>query len=266
MRKILVILSIIALTLAAIEGALVVVALRWTGFVGPLIIAGLACAAVSQPILLVAIGLALVMAARQRDWPGLALLLLGVLGSIVGPLYAGYAISHEPCPDPRSFCVPNQNGGLVPALVMALVALPLLTLAYALLLNRRTPRLSVTGALVAAILTIPLIAAPPWIALNPAAIAPYMTLVVPTSPADCAHGQYPVFGVLNSGGGTLRWRFAFAAFGAVTTDPTSGTLGPGQSQSVAISGAYAPPPDRPQEVGVELDSNGGNQRVIVPCA
>jgi hypothetical protein len=34
---------------------------------------------------------------------------------------------------------------------------------------------------------------------------------------------------------------------------------------VTITGAYAPPPGRPQEVGMELDSDGGNQRVIMPC-
>jgi hypothetical protein len=107
--------------------------------------------------------------------------------------------------------------------------------------------------------------APPWLVLNPANGAPILALVVPTSAVDCAHGIYPPFTVCNTGGGTLRWHFAFAAFDAVTTTPTSGALGPGQSQPVTVVGAYAPPPVRPREVGVELDSNGGNQRAIFPC-
>jgi hypothetical protein len=40
---------------------------------------------------------------------------------------------------------------------------------------------------------------------------------------------------------------------------------PGQSRSVTITGTYTPPPNRPQEVGAELDSNGGNRRVVMPC-
>jgi hypothetical protein len=203
-------------------------------------------------------------AVQRRDWLAVsASLLLTLLGLGGGP-YLAIAVATT-----------NQGGisgsgspqlGLVSlATTFIGLGLPLATFLYALLSERSMPRSVPVGALAALTLGALLFAAPPWIVFNPANGAPVLAIDDPQTSADCAHGQYPPITVRNTGGGTVNWHFAVAAFDAVTTAPSSGSLAQGQTQAVTLVGAYSPSADRPQEVGVEFDSNGGNQRVTIPC-
>jgi hypothetical protein len=164
----------------------------------------------------------------------------------------------------------SGSGAPLPAFLsvatrLIVLGLPLATLLYGLLIEQRTPRLISVGGLAALTLAAIIVAAPPWIVFDPSSGAPVLAIDAPQTSADCAHGQYPPITIRNTGGGTVNWRFAVAAFGAVTTTPTSGSLPRGQTQVVTLVGAYAPSAERPQEVAIELDSNGGNQRVMIPC-
>jgi hypothetical protein len=223
---------------------------------------------VSLGILVAAIAAALcaVDAFRRRDWRSLAAaVLLAVLGE-GGLLYLQLAVASTT----------SQSGGdagsgapqpvlLVAAASLIVLGPPVATLLYGLLIERSTPRFASVGALALLSIGALLIAAPPWVVFNPSNSAPVLAVDAPQTGANCAQGQYPPITIKNAGGGTLTWRFAVAAFDAVTTSPTSGSLARGQTQTVTLVGTYTPPADRPQEVGVEFDSNGGNQRVTIPC-
>src|SRR5207342_3313179 len=98
---------------------------------------------------------------------------------------------------------------------------------YSLLIDRPMPRSVSVGGLAALTLGALLLAAPPWIVFNPANGAPVLAIDDPQTSADCAHGQYPPITIRNTGGGMVNWHFAVAAFDAVTTTPSSGSLARG---------------------------------------
>jgi hypothetical protein len=201
---------------------------------------------------------------RRRDWLAVsASVLLALLGLGGGP-YLAIAVAAT-----------NQGGAagsgtpqpvfLSVAITLIVLGLPLATCLYALLSEQPMPRSVSVGGLAALTLGALLLAAPPWIVFDPANGAPVLAIDDPQTTGDCAHGIYPPITIRNTGGGTVNWHFAVAAFDAVTTTPASGSLARGQTQVVTLAGAYAPSTDRPQEVAVEFDSNGGNQRVTIPC-
>jgi len=201
---------------------------------------------------------------RRRDWLSLsASVLLALLGLGGGP-YLAIAVAATNQGGAAGSGAP-QPGFLSVATTLILLGLPLATFLYGLLIERPMPRSVSVGGLAALILGALLLAAPPWIIFNPANGAPVLAIDDPQTSADCAHGQYPPITIRNTGGGTVNWRFALSAFNAATTTPTGGSLTRGQTQVITLAGAYSPSADRPQEVGVELDSNGGNQRVTIPC-
>lgn len=223
---------------------------------------------VTLGVLVAAIAAALcaIDAFRRQDWRSFAAAVpLAVLGG-GGIVYLQFAVASTA----------SQSGGAAgsgapqPVLLAAAASLvvlgpPVATLLYGLLIERSTPRFASVGGLALLGIGALLLAAPPWVVFNPSNGAPVLAVDAAQTGADCAHGQYPPITIKNAGGGTLTWHFAVAAFDAVTTTPTSGSLAPGQAQTVTLVGVYAPPADRPQEVGVEFDSNGGNQRVTIPC-
>lgn len=201
---------------------------------------------------------------RRRDWLVLsASALLALLGVVGGP-YLAIAVAATNQGGAAGSGSP-QPGLLSVATTLIVLGLPLATLLYSLLAERPIPRSVSVGGLAALILGALLLAAPPWIVFNPVNGAPVLAIDDSQTSADCAHGLYPPITIRNTGGGTVNWRFAVAAFDAVTTTPSSGSLARGQTQVVTLAGAYSPSADRPQEVGVEFDSNGGNQRVTIPC-
>jgi len=201
---------------------------------------------------------------RQRDWLALsASILLALLGLGGGP-YLAIAVAATNQGGAAGSGSP-QPGFLSVATTLILLGLPLATLLYALLSELPMPRSVSVGGLAALTLGALLLAAPPWIVFNPANSAPVLAIDDPQTSADCAHGQYPPITIRNTGGGTVNWHFAVAAFDTVTTTPASGSLTRDQTQVVTLAGANSPSTDRPQEVAVEFDSNGGNQRVTIPC-
>jgi hypothetical protein len=109
--------------------------------------------------MLAAVVMALVLAGRERDWVGLVILLLGTLAAIAGPLSLNSILEQRPCGPRHSFCVPNGTGGIIPGIISILFVLPLLTLLYALLNERRTLQRIATGVLAAVAIAIPLVAA-----------------------------------------------------------------------------------------------------------
>jgi len=203
---------------------------------------------------------------RRKDWLSLAAAALLALLGEGGNIYLRVAVASTASGsggDPGAGA--PQPVLLGTAAYLVLLGPPLATMLYGLLIERSTPRFASVGGLALLGLGALLIAAPPWVVFDPSNGAPVLAVDAPQAGADCAHGQYPPITIKNAGGGTVNWRFAAAAFDAVTTRPPGGSLAPGQTQIVTLVGAYSPPADRPQEVGVEFDSNGGNQRVIIPC-
>lgn len=201
---------------------------------------------------------------RHRDWLSLsAAVLLALLGLGGGP-YLALAVAATTQGGAAGSGTPQPVFLVVATLLLAL-GLPLATLLYSLWIERRVPRLTSVGVPAALLLGALLLAAPPWVVFNPTNGAPVLAIDAPRTSGDCTHGQYPPITIKNIGGGTVSWHFALAGFDAVTTTPASGTLSHGQTQLVMLVGAYSPSADRPQEVAVEFDSNGGNQRVTISC-
>jgi hypothetical protein len=202
---------------------------------------------------------------QRRDWLSLsASVLLALLGLGGGP-YLALAVAATNQGGASGSGAPPL-GQLSAATLLILLGLPLATLLYGVLIEQRAPRFASVGGLAVLTLGALLLAAPPWVVFNPTNGAPILAVDAPQTSADCAHGQYPPITIRNVGGGTVRWRFVVAAFNAVTTTPASGSLTHGQTHVVTLAGAYSPSTDRPQEIGVEFDSNGGNQRVMIPCS
>lgn len=200
----------------------------------------------------------------RKDWrSGVAMVVLALLGLLGGPyLQIAVAATHR---DGNAGSGAPQPGLSSIAVYVILLGIPLATLLYALFMERSGLRFAAAGAMALLTLASLLVAAPPWAAFNPLNGASVLTVSAPATPADCAQGQYPKIMLKNVGGGTLNWHFADAGFGAVTVNPTSGSLNSGQTQEIAVVGNYAPPADRPHEVSIEFDSTGGNQRVTIPC-
>jgi hypothetical protein len=184
--------------------------------------------------------------------------------NIGGSIYLSAAFAATSGPGGKSAGAPSGTLALIVGGITVVASPPVVALLYALLRDQRAPRVATLSGLAALLVIAPLVVAPPWIAFNPANGAPVLSVSAPNTTVDCAQGHYPPITLKNSGAGTLRWT-SFAAFNAVTISPSSGALGPGKTQTVTLAGAYSPSPDRPQEVGVEFDSNGGSQRVSYAC-
>lgn len=219
--------------------------------------------AVGDLIALAVCVLALVNAARGRDWIAFGALALLIVLALGGNLYLHYAIQ-------RASGQRGSSGSGLPqpplvdiAAMLVGLALRVATLLYAVLLAAHRSHDIATAGLGALTLIALIAAAPPWVVFNPSTAAPMlMAKAAPTS-ADCSNGQYPPITLQNSGGGTLKWT-SFAAFNAVTIAPATGSLATGQSQTVTLHGSYAATHD-PPNVGVEFDSNGGSERVEIAC-
>jgi hypothetical protein len=212
---------------------------------------------------LVAAVLAAMDAGQRGDRRSLGLIILSYLVSYGVPAYLSAAFSATHGPAGQSAGAPSLALVLVVGGAGALLG-PIAALTYSLLRERPAPRLATLGGLPALAVVAALVVAPPWLVLGPSNAAPSLAASAPATTANCTHGQYPVITVKNVGGGTLRWT-SFAAFDAVTIQPSSGSLGPDSSQTVTLAGAYVPAADRPQQVGVEFDGNGGSQRVEFAC-
>jgi hypothetical protein len=212
----------------------------------------------------VALGLAAIDASRHGDKLSAGLMGVLFLLNIAGATYLSAAVGATVGPGGRSAGAPSPTVLIVIAVVSVVASPPVTAILYELLRDLSAPRLTVLGAQAVFLVIAPLVVAPPWIVFNPANGAPVLSVSAPNVTVNCAQGQYPPITLKNAGAGTLRWT-SFAAFNAVTINPASGSLGPGATQTITLSGAYKPASGQPQQVGVEFDSNGGSQRVTYNC-
>jgi hypothetical protein len=121
----------------------------------------------------------------------------------------------------------------------------------------------VTSGLAAITLALPLIIAPPWVVLNP---PPRLSLSPQALTANCARDLFPEIFIGNIGGGTLTWHLASSTYTDVTLFPTSsGSLPSGGGRFVEVHISPVPPLNVPQEIGLQINSNGGNQSVTFQC-
>jgi len=79
--------------------------------------------------------------------------------------------------------------------------------------------------------------------------------------AFCLNNQYPSITVKNTGGQTLHWTAAGPSSPAVVTpSPASGSLAPGKTQTVSVSGSSPGP-----TVAIHFGGNGGTATVTFTC-
>jgi hypothetical protein len=119
----------------------------------------------------------------------------------------------------------------------------------------------VTAGLAAIALAVPLVVAPPWVVLNP---SPRLSVSPHALTAKCVRDQDLGLIIENTGAGTLTWHFAFPPEIVTEAYPENGSLPSGKEQVadvVVIISASSP--TVPQEVSIEIESNGGNQHVTV---
>jgi hypothetical protein len=125
------------------------------------------------------------------------------------------------------------------SLTLAITAVPLATLAIGLYWNKRLPLLTTVSAPLAALVALTVITAATAQAAGQSSGAPQLTLTETSAPAiDCARGTYSLVIVSNGGGGTLVWSAQADTNTPVTITPATGSLGPGQQQTVTVSGVF----------------------------
>jgi hypothetical protein len=84
-------------------------------------------------------------------------------------------------------------------------------------------------------------------------------VITPTATnAFCLNGQFPSITLKNSGDAALTW--SVSADHQVNISPTHGTLNPGQTVQVSVSGSVAA-----QTVTLSFTSNGGNGQTVYTC-
>jgi hypothetical protein len=88
---------------------------------------------------------------------------------------------------------------------------------------------------------------------------PKLSVTASSSSAFCLNGQYPTITIKNTGGGTLTWSGSGPS--PVTLSPSSGSLAPGSSTVVNVSGSHPGP-----TVTITITSNGGNATVTFNCS
>ncbi len=93
----------------------------------------------------------------------------------------------------------------------------------------------------------------------PPPIPAKLSVSVPQTTAFCGNGRYPPLKVQNIGGGTLNWS-ATASDSGITLTPASGSLGPGEIQTVTAQGSA---PGSTQSI--VFTSNGGSSTVTFTC-
>jgi hypothetical protein len=208
----------------------------------------------------------LVDAGRDRDWTSFALVLCAELLGLVLSLYLLVAGSQLTAYPANAFF-----GGVVT--VVVLLPIPLAPVLQTGLRRWRWARYSTLTVLVSAPLVLVLLVAPLWAAVGGAYAAPIMQVTTDDAPADCAHGVYPPIIVKNEGGSTLHWT-ARDDFGDIMTIvPNSGALGPGEQQTVIVSGTFTPSADHygisitfTQHIASDPAEDYGDQVVGWTCA
>jgi len=179
----------------------------------------------------------LVGAGRHKDWVSFTLVLAAELlglGLCAYLLQVGGQLTNYP---------PYMTFGFG-AIALILLCIPLAPLLQQWLRDRRWARYAALTSLVVAPLIVTLLVAPPWVASGGGAYRePVMQVTTDDAPADCAHGQYPPIVIKTAGGSTLYWTAHDDSGDGVRIVPTSGALGPGEQQTVLVSGVFTPSAD-----------------------
>jgi hypothetical protein len=89
----------------------------------------------------------------------------------------------------------------------------------------------------------------------------HLTVTPLQASAFCTNGQYPSVTVKNTGSKTLNWSASGPSTPPLTVTPANGSLAPGASKTVAVSGQHPGP-----TVTITFTSNGGNGTVTYTCA
>ena len=139
-------------------------------------------------------------------------------------------------------------------------------------------RVSLLRALFASLMTLatlamlvvlaPLVVAPPWIAFTLGNSVPVLSVNAPNASVSCPGGPFPPATLTNTGGVPLQWTAQVVGKSTivpVTISPSSGTLDPGQSQSVDFLAPASPASGGYQAVSITITSNGGDRGVVFPC-
>jgi hypothetical protein len=162
------------------------------------------------------------------------------------------------------------------SLTLAVVAVPLATLAYGIFWRSRLTlriALSVILASSVALSVVSWATSPAGASVaQPSGGPPQMFVQQGTSPkTNCSQGVYPPITVANAGGGTLLWTASADSSSPVTITPSSGSLGPGQQQTVTLSGVLDPKSTHGAYVNFQAhtasDPSGdyGDQSVFYGC-
>src|SRR5262249_32075834 len=82
---------------------------------------------------------------------------------------------------------------------------------------------------------------------------PHLSVAPLQATAFCLNGSYPLLTVKNTGGKTLSWSASGPSNPPITLTPANGSLAPGASQAVTVTGQHPGP-----TVTIAFTGNGGN--------
>jgi hypothetical protein len=178
-------------------------------------------------------------------WVVPALLLLGVLGLIGGGLillpklnaFTGLQASSGPSAPTATQATPAATATNIPIPTNTPAALPTNTL---------PPQPTKTQ--------------PPKPTNTPVPQPPHLSVTPSQASAFCLNNSYPSITVKNTGGQTLNWTASGPSSPPVMPSPVSGSLAPGATQTVTVSGSHPGP-----TVTIQFTGNGGNAAVTYTC-
>jgi hypothetical protein len=151
---------------------------------------------------------------------------------------------------------------------LCVLVAPITLLLYGLLGSQRSARRVTLATLAVLVMLAPLVVAPPWIAFTLGNSVPVLSVNAPRASVSCPNGPFPPATLTNTGGVSLQWTAQVVGKSTivpVTISPSSGTLDPGQSQSVTFLAPASPAAGRYQAVSITITSNGGDGSVVFSC-
>jgi hypothetical protein len=260
-------LDVLALTVPAFSSLFVpaqcsdVCGIQW-------LLLGLLIAVVGVGVVIAAAVLACIDAGRRGDWLAVGLILLQMVLSAGAVIYLVAAVNATSGPYGPVAGAPSSSLVVIIG-SLCVLALPVSLLLYGLVSNLGGARRITLATLAVLVLLAPPVVAPPWIAFTALSSVPVLSVNAPNAPAACPNGPFPSFTIVNTGGGTLQWSAAVVGkptIVPVTISPSSGALGPGQSQTVVLMPPSSSAAGAYQAVSITISSNGGEGGVSYPCS
>jgi hypothetical protein len=229
---------------------------------------GLLIAVIGVLLSFTAAVLACIDAGRRGDWLSAGLILLQLVLSASAVIYLVVAVNATSGPNGPVAGAPSSS--LVATIgSLCVLALPVSLLLYGLLSNVGGTRRITLATLAVLVVLAPLVVAPPWVAFTARSNVPVLSMNFPNTSVSCPEGPFPPVTLTNTGGGSLQWSAAVVGKSTivpVTISPSSGTLAPGESQTVAFLAPAAPAVGTYQAVSITIRSNGGEGGVVYLCS